>query len=163
MRQRGWAVTAGARGERPRSPLVETRRCETGWRAALKGELVTAGLSAPLCQVRGDDDGQDFTPKQCFVNNVHKADALYPAPRLQKNPKPMELSCPAGTFAQRSLRGVKWVPVWEQCLVRGPPGPLSSRHPVLSHLRISACPGNVLAQAHPLPGFKCLLGIKGFS
>lgn len=68
------------------SLLVETRRCETGWHAALKGELVTAGLRAPLCQVRGGG-GQDFTLKQCFVNNVHKADALYPAPRLQKKPQ----------------------------------------------------------------------------
>lgn len=59
-----------------------------------------------------------------------------PLPASKKKPKPMELSCPAGTFAQRSLRGVKWVPVSEQCLVRGPPGPLSSRHPVLSHLRL---------------------------
>lgn len=28
---------------------------------------------------------------------------------------------------------------------------------------ISACPGNVLVWVHPLPGFRCLLGIKGFS
>lgn len=64
MRQQGWAVTAGAGGggDGHCSLLVETRRCETGWHAALKGELVTAGLRAPLCQVRGGR-GAGFHPE----------------------------------------------------------------------------------------------------
>lgn len=34
--------------------LVQNGRCETGRHAALKGELVTAGLRALLCRVWGD-------------------------------------------------------------------------------------------------------------
>lgn len=48
---------------------------------------------SPALPSAGGGGGQDFTLKQCFVNNVHKADALYPAPRLQKK-NPNQWSSP---------------------------------------------------------------------
>lgn len=115
----------------------------------LKGELVTAGLRARLCCAQGGR----FHPEAMLCLLKHAQGRCSSAYSPHKK-TPEQQSSPV----QQSLGEGKWLPFLEQHLVQGAPGPFSSKHPVLSHLCLpSECAGT------SLPGFKCLLGIKGFS
>lgn len=149
-------------GGRPRLLLVVNAAAGAKWKvrnwAARSAERGTGNRWAE-CPALPSPGGQGFTLKQCFVNPVHKADALHPK---KKNPKPMELSCPAEqapllSKVREEQRG---------CLCRSSAwcGDLPAPSPPGTRcFRISACPGNALVWARPLPGLGCLLGIKGFS